>query len=255
MTAPESRPTPGEPTPAPCPWCGGPVHVADNEEVTWTAAWVVCDKVPGCEVGGPVAKCRTTAEARRDAIAAWNRIASRVAAPAAPGDGERALTPEERAHRGEHLRRTLREWAADQREREGWKDADRSTYHYCAMALEGALAELSALAASREQAEQELYTERMTCAVCGQYGDGCNCGGVVGLRARAEQSAATVDALRRALCGLMGIDGSPESLALMRVGIVQNAGSAPDKETAEAAMRAVEALERAAANTPEGGTT
>lgn len=63
--------------PAPCPWCGGAVHVAENCEVVWTAAWVVCDKRPGCEVEGPVAKCRTKEEAHREAIAAWNRVSAR----------------------------------------------------------------------------------------------------------------------------------------------------------------------------------
>ena len=62
------------------------------------------------------------------------------------------------------------------------------------------------------------------------------------LRARAESAEASVAALRESLCNLMHIDGSPESLDQMRVGIVLNAGTAPDEDAAEAAMRCVEAL-------------
>lgn len=59
------------------------------------------------------------------------------------------------AHRGEHLRRSLREWAADQREREGWNDNDRSAYHYRAMVLEGALAELAGMDSALAQARRD----------------------------------------------------------------------------------------------------
>lgn len=61
------------------------------------------------------------------------------------------------------------------------------------------------------------------------------------LRARCEE-------LRTALCGLLGIDGSPESLDRMRTGIVLTADIAPDDEAAEAAMRCVEVLARTPAD-------
>lgn len=51
--------------------------------------------------------------------------------------------------------------------------------------------------------------------------------------------------MRGALCGLMGIDGSPESVEIMKVGIViMEARMAPDPEAPEAVMRCVEVLEK-----------
>lgn len=52
------------------------------------------------------------------------------------------------AFRGEHLTRALREWAADSREREEWKDKDSGTYGFRAHVLEGALAEIADLRAA-----------------------------------------------------------------------------------------------------------
>ena len=64
-----------------------------------------------------------------------------------------------------HLQRYMREWAADQREREAWKDGDRSTYRFRADVLEHALALLDRL----ERAE----------AVCVAAADCGGTGGVV----------------------------------------------------------------------------
>ena len=65
---------------------------------------------------------------------------------------------------------------------------------------------------------------------------------IIGLRKSLAARDATIQKLRSAMLGLMGIDGSPESLDQMRVGIVMQAGTAPDPGAAEAAMRCVEAL-------------
>ena len=40
----------------------------------------------------------------------------------------------------------------------------------------------------RDNLQIDYYTLGMTCPVCAKYGDGCNCGGVVGIRAAAEQA-------------------------------------------------------------------
>jgi hypothetical protein len=59
--------------------------------------------------------------------------------------------------------------------------------------------------------------------------------------------------LREAMCKLMGIDGSAESLDRMRAGIVLAADEAPDPEAAEAAMAAIEALAATAEQQEDGG--
>lgn len=56
----------------------------------------------------------------------------------------------------EHVERYAREWAADQRERESWKDGDESTYRFRARTLEGLLAALQEQTEARKRAERAL---------------------------------------------------------------------------------------------------
>jgi hypothetical protein len=49
------------------------------------------------------------------------------------------------AFRGGRLLVALRDWAADQAERESWNDGDRAVHHYCRMVLLGAIAEIEEL--------------------------------------------------------------------------------------------------------------
>lgn len=51
-----------------------------------------------------------------------------------------------------HLRRYLSEWASDQREREAWGDADKSTYRFRANVLESAIRTIDALAGLNPEA-------------------------------------------------------------------------------------------------------
>ena len=47
-------------------------------------------------------------------------------------------------HTDEQLLDALRRWAADEREREGWRDEDKATYNYRAALLEEAVRRLEA---------------------------------------------------------------------------------------------------------------
>jgi hypothetical protein len=78
--------------------------------------------------------------------------------PPAPSDADRA-----RGFGRPHLDRYLREWAADQREREGWKDADRGTYRFRANVLEAALSEIVAQSESAEELRAEVKRLEAEC--------------------------------------------------------------------------------------------
>ena len=62
---------------------------------------------------------------------------------------------------GEHLERYMRNWAADCRERQQWRDQDSSTYRFRANVLEGALNEISRLRERLIQAEDQMGAPRM----------------------------------------------------------------------------------------------
>jgi hypothetical protein len=61
------------------------------------------------------------------------------------------MSREEKSHSGPNLLGELTDWAADERQRENWKDDDRSAYHYRRMVLEGAIREIETLTKERDE--------------------------------------------------------------------------------------------------------